>query len=406
VKIVRPPTTSQASRDQVFGCARGAMLAMLVGAAFLWFWFRRPFRMRAVLIAAGVAAAMFLFVISPAGHLLRSRFRWYEEDAQGGARLLLFRDSLTLASQHLLAGTGLETFSAEFPKVQSVELSRAYPDFYHESPHNIILDALTAQGVLGLLAFAGFIALGFHAAWQARKTDPTLAGILGACLAAGLAAHQFTVFTVPTALFFYLVVAMLVALAAPVAEEVGRSRLMIFAALPVSAVLIVLTGRLMIADRELEQINRNLFFEDPSSAIIRYSRVRDLGMYADIWYSNQMAAQALKAPDIIQKLTAWQQALESGNRAALTADDPHNAWYQLSSLYARENQFDLTERALRKAIASSPNWFKPHWTLAQLLMRRGLRDEAEAEAKLAVSLNGGKNPEVARTLGEIQAKNK
>jgi hypothetical protein len=39
-------------------------------------------------------------------------------------------------------------------------------------------------------------------------------------------------------------------------------------------------------------------------------------------------------------------------------------------------------------------------------MRRGLRDEAEAEAKLAVSLNGGKNPEVARTLGEIQAKNK
>jgi hypothetical protein len=383
------------------------MLAMLVGAAFLWFWFRRPFRTRAVLIAAGVAAGMFLFVISPAGHLLRSRFRWYEEDARGGARLLLFRDSLTLASQHLFTGTGLETFSAEFPKVQSVELSRAYPDFYHESPHNILLDALTAQGVLGLIGLCRFHCTRIPCGpGKARKTDPPLAGILGACLAAGLAAHQFTVFTVPTALFFYLVVAMLVALAAPVAEEVRRSRVIMFAALPISALLIVFSARLIIADRELEQINRNLFFEDPSSAIIRYSRVRDLGMYADIWYSNQMAAQALKAPDIIQKLTAWQQALESGNRAAITADDPHNAWYQLSSLYARENQFELTERALRNAIASSPNWFKPHWTLAQVLMRRGRREEAEAEAKLAVDLNGGKNPEVARTLGQIQAKNK
>ena len=48
-----------------------------------------------------------------------------------------------------------------------------------------------------------------------------LAGALGACLAAGLVANLFVVFTAPTALYFYLTVAMLVALGkeAPVATR-------------------------------------------------------------------------------------------------------------------------------------------------------------------------------------------
>ena len=91
-------------------------------------------------------------------------------------------------------------------------LSQAYPDFYHESAHNILLDALTAQGVIGLLALLGFTGLGLYAARAARKTEPALARILTACLIAGSVTHQFTVFTAPTALYFYLTVAMLVSL--------------------------------------------------------------------------------------------------------------------------------------------------------------------------------------------------
>ena len=53
---------------------------------------------------------------------------------------------------------------------------------------------------------------------------------------------------------------------------------------------------------------------------------------------------------------------------------------------------------LRQAIASSPNWFKPHWMLAQVLMTKGHREQALAEGRVAVDLNGGKNPEVARVL--------
>src|SRR5207245_3384540 len=90
----------------------------------------------------------------------------------------------------------------------SAALSRAYPEFYHESAHNILLDALTAQGALGLVALLAFIALAFH---QARKIEGMPAGLLGACLVAGVAANQFMVFTLPTALSFYLTISMFVA---------------------------------------------------------------------------------------------------------------------------------------------------------------------------------------------------
>ena len=53
--------------------------------------------------------------------------------------------------EHLIAGYGPETFAVEFPRHQSIELARAYPDFYHESAHNIFLDAFVSKGLVGLL---------------------------------------------------------------------------------------------------------------------------------------------------------------------------------------------------------------------------------------------------------------
>jgi tetratricopeptide (TPR) repeat protein len=111
-----------------------------------------------------------------------------------------------------------------------------------------------------------------------------------------------------------------------------------------------------------------------------------------------MASAARAALDPVSALRAWQQALEAGYRATKTADDPHNAWYSLATLHARQNDYQQTEQCLRQAIASSPNWFKPHWMLAQVLMTKGHREQALAEGKAAVDLNGGKNPEVARVL--------
>jgi hypothetical protein len=83
----------------------------------------------------------------------------------------------------------------------------------------------------------------------------------------------------------------------------------------------------------------------------------------------------------------------------LSAEDRHNAWYNLATLYAAKNDFAGTEWSLRESIAWSPEWFKPHWMLARTLALAGRADEARLEASIAVDLNNGRNPEVAASLG-------
>ena len=94
----------------------------------------------------------------------------------------------------------------------------------------------------------------------------------------------------------------------------------------------------------------------------------------------------------------------AGERATRTAEDPFNAWYSLSSIRAAQNNAAATEQCLRAAIAAHPTWFKPHWTLAQVLSLEGRNEEARREAALAADLDGGKHPEVARTLQELSAR--
>ena len=75
----------------------------------------------------------------------------------------------------------------------------------------------------------------------------------------------------------------------------------------------------------------------------------------------------------------------------------------MATLYASQNDWRRTEQSLRAAIAANPRWFKPHWTLAQLLRLENRMEEAETEAAQAAELDGDKNPEVAQTLVEIRA---
>jgi len=170
----------------------------------------------------------------------------------------------------------------------------------------------------------------------------------------------------------------------------------------VSVVLVILAARLATADRALARAQGAIAALKPKAAAEAYAKARRWGITNDLWYSRQSLVESGRARDPITALVAWQQALESGVRATQTAGDPHNAWYHLASLYARQNDYPRTEQCLRNAIASSPNWFKPHWMLAQVLNTRQRREEALAEAELAADLNARKNPEVAQTLAQIQ----
>src|ERR1035441_10687231 len=409
--------TAAGSVAIVLSGTRAAMVGMLAGAAFLVFWrgwWGRRFRLSYVALALAIMAAAAIFYFSPAGEKLRARVHWALEEPAGGARILLWRDSLRMAGARWPVGYGPETFIATFARHQSAELGRAYPDFYHESPHNIFLDVLVAQGVAGPVLLLVLAASGFAAAIMNRRRlrgarpNPA-AGALAAGLAAMTVSGQFACFTMPTALAYYAAIAMLVSLAAgtaPPPRPVSRRWLRVAVAAPCAAILVFFGVRLAIAESLLAVVRRDLDATLVDAAANRYAEYlnwRWPSPSADLWYSRRLAQIAGSGADRAIRVEAFQQAGLAAQRAPQTTEAAFNAYYNLAAFYARENDFPRTEQSLRAAISRAPNWFKTHWMLAQVLQAASRLKEAKAEATTAVALDGGKHPEVTGTLEHIRA---
>ena len=369
---------------------RAAVLGLVTGGAVWSYWRGYRLSRRAAAIGLVLIVAGTLFYFSPPGRMMRSRTRWFAEDPWGGARLLLWRDSLRAGLARPLAGYGPETFTAVFPRFESRELARAYPDFAHESPHNIFLDALYAQGVPGLLLLIAWCGVGFTAAWRIRAKHTAIAAGLASALAAGIVSLQFTVFIIPTAAIFFATVALAEGLRCDAAPPRRY--------LPIAIPLLYFAARATIDDHALLRTERALASGNLAFAAGAYSRSHNAD---DLWYSRTLAAYAGKAPSIAARVQAIREAIVAGERATRTAEAPFNAWYSLSALRASQNDAAGAESCLRSAIAAHPNWFKPHWVLAQVLYAEGRKGEARYEAGTAADLDGGKHPEVARTLQAI-----
>jgi tetratricopeptide (TPR) repeat protein len=288
-----------------------------------------------------------------------------------------------MAASRPLLGWGVETYSTEFPRFQSRDLARAYPDFYYESPHNIFLDAFVSTGVLGLVGLLAICALGLVCGWLARKTAPAEALMFVAGLIASLVAQQFTAFTVATALCLYLAIAVLVSLTVS-SQPVVRRRWM-FSALGVA--FCVLGVRLIFADTLLARTNVALQRGDLDKAMELHSDSRGWQTptpYSDLWYSRALA----------QRAAMTQEGYIAAERAAIAAEDRHNAYYNLAMHCALRNDAAGVEANLREAIRWAPNWFKPHWTLAKSLKVAGRVNEAEKELAIALDLDAGVHEEV------------
>ncbi len=400
----------------VLSGTRGALLGLAAGALLLWIWNRPRLRPRHAILAAGLCAAGLVFYFSPAGLKLRARGQWVLEDLRGGARLQLWRDSLRMASRHLILGFGPETFPLEFPQYQSAELSRAYPDFYHESPHNIFLDALVSDGIPGLAILAGFATVAWFAARRAAAQGQRAAPYLASALLAGLVAGLFVCFTLTGALYFYATVAMLSCFAVwggvpaprPTPPPASALRVLHVPALAAAAMFLYFTIRLTTSDLALKQANRDLDagrIEESVAAYATSQRWHPAGSSDDLYFSRALAAASLHASlhasNRARALTASEQAFRLAESAAKTSEERQNAWYNLAGFYAARNDAAGVEACLRHSVEASPNWFKSHWALAQLLLLSGRRTEALAEAARAADLDAVKDPEIAKFLQSV-----
>ena len=395
----------------VLSGTRGAIFGLAIGAVSLWIWNRPRITWRRAGLAAGLCAVFLVFCFSPGGLKLRARSQWALEDARGGARLWLWRDSLRMANQRPLVGFGPETFPQEFPRYQSVDLSRAYPDFYHESPHNIFLDALVSEGIPGLAILVGFAALGLFAARRAVGQGQRAALYLAGALIAGLTSGLFVCFTLSGGLCFYATAAMLTGLAIPRSASLTAARPAfghrVFAlalALAAAAIFLTFTIQLTASDLALARAKRDIDagrIVEATTAYTSSRRWHPAGSSDDLYFSRALAAASRTAANPILARIAFQQAFNAAVRASKTSEERQNAWYNLAAFYATQNDAADVEACLRHSIQASPNWFKPHWALAQTLLLAGRRTETLAEAIRAADLDGGKDPEIAKFLQSV-----
>ena len=387
------------------GCAmvltgtRAALLGLVAGAALWKIAEGSRISRRGLVFATVTAGLLAAFLVAPVGEPLRARIRWSsEKDPLGGARLGLWRDSFGMAVHRPVAGYGPEVFRGEFPRFESAELAESYPDFAHESPHNMFLDAFVAQGVPGLVLLGALCALGLVTAL--RLNQPAFAG----ALAAGVVAQQFTAFTAPIATIFFVTLGLLAALDTEKTESKRRAPF-IASSVAVASALLFLAVRLGAADHALALTKQRLDAGDLAGASDQYrayERWRLPGGSADIWYSQTLLALSAQSPQPQVRLDAAAQAMAAAVRATETAEDPFNAWYNLAIVCGQQEDGACVDRALHAAIAAHPRWFKPHWTLAQVFFVRGRMEDALREATIAAELDGHKHREVSGALDGIR----
>ncbi|MEO5926380.1 MAG: O-antigen ligase family protein [Bryobacteraceae bacterium] len=379
--------------------SRGAIAGLSAGVVVLLVLHRPRLRtMLAALAIATIAGGGFYF--SPYGERLRARVFWIGEDAAGGSRLLLWRDSLHMGLERPWTGFGPDTFAAQFPLFQSAELSRRFPDFYHESPHNLFLDAFVGEGIPGLLLWCAWIGLGIYAARRALagRMRPLAVGLF-AGLVASLVAHQFAVLVIPTAFAMLLCIGLLVSLDDEIASPAVKlpSAIVVIGCIALAVFFSFTAFRLFRADLALAKVQQ----ADSTTAGALWRQTDGSAVSANLYLSRLWTVNANNATTAIDKLRWTQIAGEAALAATRDPEQQQNAWYNLAILQASANNATGIEKSLRAAIAAAPTWFKPHWTLARLLAATGRISEAQAEARLALDLNGGHDAEVVATMGDI-----
>jgi O-antigen ligase len=381
------------SRSALLALAAGAMVFAPSLRRIRWRGFAGVMAVCAPLI---LAAAIFVPLSSGGGYRMLIQ-RW-RQDVYGGPRLRVWRESLAMVAAHPLVGSGPETFSNEFRRRESAELSRAYPDFVQESPHNLLLDGATSQGLPFLVVMAGLVYLVFACT---RSAASLYSKVVCASFIATFVSLLFLSVTIPGALMLYGTAALLAASRIAAGETTGRpaSRTGLAIASGLALILVVASVAYARKDLAYSGITHAATFDEMAQAYQASAQPWLPPPGEDLWCSRQFAAIAPKTGGALAA-KAWALAAEAAARAEATGEDRADAAYQSALLAIGANQPQPAEQKIRQAIEDAPNWYKPHFLLAELLYFTGRTTESKDEAARAISLAGSMQASVEQTLRE------
>lgn len=375
----------------VLSGTRSALLALALG--FGYFIARRPQTAHSItngklmLTAAALLVSFGVFVLSPAGSNLRHRIgQWPHEF--GGPRLEMWRESPALLQGHLFTGIGPETFGGAFRRIQSAGLSREFPEFYQETPHNAFIDALCAQGLPGLLILLGVAVL----PWAANRPDGSHRLGIECAMLGLIVCSVFASFTLITALYFWLLAALSAGIGAHKSSPVKLPQCPLWPRVPaaIAACLFVLIGAsLALQDYEWSELAYAVADKDLKRATDSFSAAETaspgLPGY-ELFASREFATLGRALGTSAGSAASWKLAAEASAIAEAGGEEAFNAAYQSSVLAVAGTDLTKAESEARKAVQLAPNWYKAHLLLAQILQIRGNTAEAANEAAISATL--------------------
>jgi predicted Zn-dependent protease len=172
-----------------------------------------------------------------------------------------------------------------------------------------------------------------------------------------------------------------------------------------AVVLAFYAWRFFYTDLQLGAASASLDRGYLSTALLEYdygARSAPAGSSADLYFSRRLANYVRNSFDVQLKAQALPAAYNTALNATRTSEERSNAWYNLAGFLSATNSPADVERSLRESINAAPNWYKPHWILAQLYLAEKRLDDAQHEAETALACNG-KAPEVLSTFENIRA---
>jgi O-antigen ligase len=376
----------------ILSATRSAIGAMFFGGIFFgWRAIRSrhgsPVKYGWVPVVAALLIAA--FIISPVGKNLRNRMVQWRSDL-GGPRLGMWNECPGLIAQHPVFGEGPEVFAVEFRRAQSAQLSKAYPDFYNETPHNALIDAACAQGIPGMLILAGAFVLTWFVGRNADfAADPLNTGFDAAMLGI-LVSSMFASLTLMTSLYLWTTTGLAVALNPGVERQKNAIAWRFPQPVAIIASLILLIPGIMLAiqDASWAEMGKAVEGHDAAKAAQAYERAVHFapGMPGyELWASREWATLARSLTGI-EAANAWKMAADASARAEANGEERFSAAYQSSVLAIAASDLPRAESEARQAIRLAPNWYKGHLLLAQLLQFEGKNKEASEEATLAADL--------------------
>jgi hypothetical protein len=346
--------------------SRGSLLGLVAGTVVFLFY-KRPSRTVVAIGAAGLICVGAFVALAPAGANLRNRIQQWRGDP-GSVRIGVWRQTPALIAANPLFGSGPETFGNAFRRAESAELSRAYPDFINETPHNIFVDAACEQGFSGLAVLLGLFAF---------TIAMTRSAGIRAAVAAAIVCGIFASFSIVSALFVWVLAGMAAAESA-MERNPGKVSVWSRAAIPVGAMFVIAAGILAVQDASYARLRAAVDANDIATARRAELNATSFGIGLpgyELWSSQELA-----------KLKDWPDASDAASLAEQRGEDQAGAAYQSSILRIVAADGSGAEGKALDAIRFAPNWYKPHLLHAQILQALGRNAEAGQEAQLCLTL--------------------